>query len=376
MMIKSVYVHIPFCKSFCTYCDFARELAPEKKAEGYFAAVATEIAQFDRPLRAVETLYWGGGTPSCVAPRYLLALKRALAKRIDFAKLKEFTIEVNPADVTPEFIACLKQLAPTRISLGIQSFAEKKLRLLNRRHTRAGALAAVKALQRAGFTNLSFDLIYGFAGDSWRTFRRDLKAALRLNPMHLSLYDLILEPGSALGRRAARGEQTCCSERTTIKIFEKSSRFLTKRGFSHYEIASFARPGYTAKHNENYWNGSFYVGFGAGAASYYDKMRMTNWATVAGYIASQTTGTPEARIDEVLTEADMMAEAVMLGLRTAAGIDGTRFFEAFGKTPEAVYPVLTDLATRGLLEQRGADFIIPEGKLIISSAIIKAILGW
>ena len=335
-----VYLHVPFCRSFCTYCGFYSETCSKSRQSELFNeyadAVLTEAEERKEEIRSnpLRTLYIGGGTPSVLPPDVLRRVVQGIRRVQGDTPLREFTIEVNPEDIVEkgdEYVAGLLDLGVTRISMGIQSFDDGILRWMNRRHDSARARKAYsmirRAAERAGKEiEVSIDLIFGVPGLDLQTWERTVSAALSLGkdegfkaPDHISAYQLSIEEGSALEEKIARGECTEASDEDCYRQYRTLCRKLREGGYNHYEISNFAIPGKEAVHNSAYWDRTPYVGLGPGAHSLTirdDGQQVRSWNTQV----LPARGKTYSREMEVLSDEDIRVERIMLGLRTSAGL--------------------------------------------------------
>ena len=364
-----VYIHVPFCKSFCTYCGFYSVICKTGDAalERYAALICEEIrARRDEILATggVNTLYFGGGTPS-VLP---LGVFRRIVSALPFeGPYDEFTVEMNPDDVSGPLLEGLTGLGVNRISLGVQSFDDAVLRRMNRRHDAAAALRAVEAVRRSGVRNLGLDLIFGFPSLSDAIWAGTIKTALELRPEHISCYQLSIEEGSVLERMVADGVFKEASQEQCRRQYDYLCGALAAAGYVHYEISNFALPGFEARHNSAYWSRAPYVGLGPGAHSF-DGSNIRRWNSEMadnGKYSSES---------EVLTAYDAAVERLMLGLRTAAGLPEA---ELRGITaPEGLQEALSS----GLIEIAAGDSFgprrlrIPEKRFFVSDDIIRCLM--
>ena len=348
-----IYVHVPFCKSFCTYCDFYSEICTEKVQNLFLSSLYGEIlTRRDEIRRALEprTLYIGGGTPS-VLPAAAIS---EIVRRLDAGPYEEFTVEVNPDDVTPAYAAALAAAGVNRVSMGVQSFDDALLRWMNRRHVAAGARAAFAALRAAGIRNVSIDLIFGISQLSQAQWRRTVEEALELRPEHISAYQLSVESGSALARMVREGRYAEASEDHCRAQYDTLCALLGAAGYHHYEISNFALPGYEARHNAAYWRRVPYVGLGPGAHSFDGRVRSWNSGTLPDW----------TRTGETLSESEAREEAVMLGLRTDAGIPAS-LVDAAAAAP---------LLQAGALIQDQGRLRIPEDHFFVCDDIIASLI--
>ena len=384
-----VYLHVPFCRSFCTYCGFYSETCSKSRQSELFNeyadAVLTEAEERKEEIRSnpLRTLYIGGGTPSVLPPDVLRRMVQGIRRVQGDTPLREFTIEVNPEDIVEkgdEYLAGLLDLGVTRISMGIQSFDDGILRWMNRRHDSARARKAYsmirRAAERAGKEiEVSIDLIFGIPGLDLQTWERTVSAALSLGkgegfkaPDHISAYQLSIEEGSALEEKIARGECTEASDEDCSRQYRTLCRKLREGGYNHYEISNFAIPGKEAVHNSAYWNRTPYVGLGPGAHSLTirdDGQQVRSWNTQV----LPARGKTYSREMEVLSDEDIRVERIMLGLRTSAGLPADELYLLAGKD------ALEKQTAAGCLTI-GPDGMarIPEERFFVSDEIIGSLV--
>ncbi|MBR5672889.1 MAG: radical SAM family heme chaperone HemW [Muribaculaceae bacterium] len=330
--MAGVYVHIPFCASRCSYCDFFSTLELKDAGFSYVEAVIAEAALRRGELggEPVRTLYLGGGTPSQLPLPLLSQLVDGLRKALDLTHVEEFTIEANPDDVTPEWSAALPSMGVNRVSMGVQTFEDDILRLIGRRHTAAQVVQAITNLRSAGISNISIDLIYGLPGQTLASWIHTVEQAIALRPQHVSAYGLTYEEGTRLWRQRERGEVAEVPEEVCVEMYRELVERLQEASFEHYEISNFALPGYHSRHNSSYWDETPYLGLGAAAHSYDGSIRRSNPCDLHQYIARIQAGEPACEQEE-MTSYERYDERVMLGLRTAAGIDAERLREDYGE---------------------------------------------
>ena len=323
--MAGIYIHIPFCRSRCIYCGFYSTTFLELR-QRYVDALCREmeIRSQRSEVRGerIETIYLGGGTPSQLTfdqlRQLFIYINKVYPLTPDSSPLPpEITIEMNPDDVTVEFAAVLHQLPINRVSMGIQTFDDQRLRFLHRRHTSQQAIEAVSILRAAGIRNISIDLMYGFPGETLADWEADISAALALNVEHLSAYCLMIEEGTPLYRML---KQHTGDEETERQMYEVLIDRLTTADYEHYEISSFARPGFRSRHNSSYWNGTPYIGLGAAAHSYDIRSRSWNVADIRQYIEGMERC---ERIfeEEQLDDDTRYNDIVTVALRTREGID-------------------------------------------------------
>ena len=313
--MAGLYIHIPFCKKRCLYCDFFSTTLLERRKE-YVEALIREIqARKHETGEPIRTIYLGGGTPSTLD---IQDIQRLLAA-IDTPEAEEITMELNPGDATPEYLQALKKAGINRLSMGVQSFQNELLHLIGRRHNAAQAIEAVRRAQEAGFDNLSIDLMYALPTQTMAQWRADIEIALRLGIQHISCYGLMYEEGTAMTRMRDKGELTPIDEDTENAMYDYLCARLKDAGFIHYEVSNFALPGFASKHNSRYWDGTPYIGVGAGAHSYIGNIRSWNPDDLDAYLRGIQDGNL-VRESETLTDQDVYNERIMLGLRTCQGV--------------------------------------------------------
>lgn len=272
--MAGLYFHIPFCRRICAYCDFFKS-AEVGRVDSVLDAMGRELDGAVDWLadRRIRTVYFGGGTPSLCDPARLQGLADRAATLLDCSGVEEFTVEANPDDMTEEWLEALARTGANRLSVGVQSFDDDELRLMNRRHTGAQAVEAVRRAQAAGFANLTIDLIFGVPGFGGKVLQRNLEQALALGVQHISAYHLTVEKNTAFGRRLERGRFSEVDEQVSEREYLEVHRTLTGAGFEHYEVSNYALPGCRARHNAAYWSGDEYLGIGPAAHSFNGKSR-------------------------------------------------------------------------------------------------------
>ena len=339
--MAGLYIHIPFCKSRCIYCGFY-STTRSRLMEDYVEAVCRELEAPPsipprgetngerRGLGAFETVYIGGGTPSRLSPALLRKLFDAIEKHCGGLAAREVTMECNPDDLTPEYVGQLRKLPVNRISMGIQSFSDKRLRFLHRRHNAEQATEAVSRLRKAGFGNISIDLMFSFPGETLEEWKTDIEKALELNVEHISAYSLMFEEGTPLHRMLERGKVKEPDEELSLCMYYTLIDMLKAAGYEHYEISNFARPGFRSRHNSSYWDGTPYIGLGAAAHSYDVDTRWWNISDVGEYIRRIQSGESPVEERETLSEATRYDDAVMTALRTRQGLSIELVEKTFG----------------------------------------------
>lgn len=332
----SIYVHIPFCASRCIYCSFYSTVGTLKQ-EAYVDALCREMELRSDYLPRhipVRTLYLGGGTPSQLSPTLLRNLKQHLeetliAPRNGGIAPEETTIECNPDDMTEAYADTLASLGFNRVSMGVQTFDDDRLRFLHRRHDARQAASAIHHLRQAGITNISIDLIFGFPGQRVSEWEQDIDRALESGATHLSAYGLSYEEGTTLERMLREGKVSSINEEESLRMYDLLCDRMEESGYEHYELSNFALPGYRSRHNSGYWQGVRYIGLGAAAHSYDGASRQWNVGDLSGYIDSIAHGhVPSER--ETLDKDTRWDDLIVTALRTCEGIDLSMVRRCFG----------------------------------------------
>lgn len=369
---RAVYLHVPFCVKRCGYCDFATaaladdEATRQHRQQFYLNAIRREIAA--APPRPAATVYFGGGTPSVLAPPVLgdLLERVTLHGGRDGAEL---TLEANPTTVELSRFTELRQLGFNRLSLGIQSFDDELLAWLGRTHSAAEAIAAYEAARAAGFENVSLDLIFGLHQQTLHNWRRALATMVALAPEHISVYGLTVEPGTPLALQVDHGLRLPDDD-FQADCYELAIDLLAAAGYEHYEISNFARPGCRSRHNQVYWRNEEYRGFGPGAASYVGRRRWTNARNLSEYVARLSTGQEPAEESEERDLAGEQRETMYLGLRTIEGVSSEAYRQRYGVRPDELFaPELTRCVERGLLEQAGDRWCLTRTGLLLANQV-------
>jgi oxygen-independent coproporphyrinogen-3 oxidase len=319
--MAGIYIHVPFCKRKCGYCNFYSTTRLKLK-DSYLQALKKELEKRCHYLNgeAVQTIYFGGGTPSLLEPAEIQSVIDTIKKLHAVAPDAEISVEANPDDLTPAYIDQLAQTSANRLSIGIQSFDDEMLALMNRRHTAQQAINAVSNCQQAGFGNISVDLIYGLPQMTAADWQRQLDMVAGLGVQHLSAYHLSYEEGTAFGLKLKRGQLSEVSEDESLAQFEILTAWAQSADFEHYEISNFARPGFRSRHNSSYWNRTIYLGVGPAAHSYNRTTRSWNTSNTTEYIKGIESDSCVSE-EEKLSPSDIFNDYVITALRTSSGID-------------------------------------------------------
>ena len=343
----SAYVHIPFCTQICYYCDFSKVFIKNQPVDSYLEHLIEEYDSYD--IKKLRTLYIGGGTPTALSARQLAFLLEKLTDKLDLSYLEELTIEANPGDLDQEKIAVLKDSPVNRVSLGVQTFNDRMLKQIGRSHLEKDIYENIANLKKAGFDNISIDLIYALPKQTMEDVKINVAKAIALDIPHMSLYSLILENHTVFMNRMRRGKLPLPKEDLEAEMFDYIISELEKAGFEHYEISNFSKPGFESRHNLMYWDNAEYYGIGAGASGYVDGVRYKNHGPIRHYLQAVEAGNARVQ-EEVLTLKEKMEEEMFLGLRKKSGVSKKLFEEKFGLSFEDQYgAVVSELTEQGLL---------------------------
>ena len=360
--MDAVYIHIPFCKSICTYCDFCKIYLNDKFVVPYLNSLANEINEKYQG-EEIKTIYIGGGTPSSLSLndlKYLLEITNVFNKE----KLIEFTFECNLNDINEELLDLLRSYNVNRLSIGIESFNEKKLSFMNRNHTFEEAKTKIDLCRKYGFNNINIDLIYGIPKESISILKKDLRQVLKLNPEHISTYSLIIEDNTVIGISNLNPIEDELDEEMYCIICKK----LEKKGYIHYEVSNFAKEGYQSRHNINYWLNENYYGFGLGSHGYIGNVRYENTKSITKYI----NGNYELN-QTLLSIDDDMNNTIMLGFRLLKGINLKYFYDKYHVNLQEKYDISKLLEEKKLLYEDGYLKINPKYLYVMNEILIQII---
>jgi oxygen-independent coproporphyrinogen-3 oxidase len=333
MALPGVYIHIPFCRSRCSYCDFATGTYESVLAQRYVTALVQEISEARRPvgLTVVDSIYLGGGTPSLLSPSQLERIFDAVHRRFSVTATAEVTMEMNPGTVTPEKLRAYKAAGVNRASFGAQTFDDRELAKLGRIHTSDDVRTTIEMLHQSGFDNVSFDLIAGLPGQTMDDWKRNLDEAVKLRPEHLSLYLLEVHEGTPLADHIRRGIQPKPNEDLAAEMYEVMVERTATAGYKQYEISNFSQPGFESRHNSKYWTCDAVYGFGCSAHSYDgNRLRWSNERDASVYIDLVESDKTPIVDTTPLSESDVRSESVFLGLRLLRGVDLAEYRRRFG----------------------------------------------
>jgi oxygen-independent coproporphyrinogen-3 oxidase len=372
--MNGIYIHLPFCKSKCSYCDFYSVVLPQPPVGATVEAMLREMElrrHFFGEADGETTVYFGGGTPSLLPLDLLGRLAQKVVHLFCPLPPVEFTIEVNPDDATPQYLRGLRELGADRLSVGVQSFFDDDLRLLNRRHSSLQAKRCVELAQQAGFRNISVDLIYGLPHSDLARWRSNVEAALSLGIQHLSAYALTVEERTPFGVLRRKNQLPLPPEDVVVAQHDLLCELTERRGFVHYEISSFAPAGYEARHNTAYWQQQPYLGIGAAAHSYSGVQRQANVPNIAVYRQAIRDGAPFFELEN-LTEADLYNEYILTGLRTIWGIDLDVVQRRFSPPiyEHCLAAFRKHLALHNVLQLASRRLSIPHSRWMVSDGVV------
>lgn len=354
--VSAVYIHIPFCRRRCFYCDFPIYVVGNTKRgetsgaiSDYVEVLCQEITTVQTNNKPLETIFFGGGTPSLLSTQQLQRILEVLDGKFGIDKFAEISMEIDPGTFDQQHLQGYVNAGVNRISLGVQAFQEELLQACGRFHSVSDIFTAIDLLQAAQISNFSIDLISGLPHQTELLWQQSLEQAIKITPMHISIYDLTIEPGTAFGRYYQPGDRPLPTDETTVKMYRMAQEILTNAGYEHYEISNYAKPGYQCRHNRVYWENRDYYGFGMGAASYYQGKRFNRPRKTKEYYAWVNDG---SIIDcEITTSHEVLLETLMLGLRLAEGVNLQILAAQFGENKiEEVLQVLQPYLEKGWVQ--------------------------
>ena len=373
--MAGIYIHIPFCKRRCIYCDFFSTTQSEKKPT-YIHALCQELEMRKNYLggEEIETIYLGGGTPSQLTEEELNEIFTSLYNIYKVKEDAEITLEANPDDLTPEYVSMLCRLPINRISMGIQTFQEETLKLLHRRHTACQAIEAFQRCREVGFRNISIDLMYGLPGETLDPWKEDLQQAIALHPEHISAYHLIYEEGTALWKLREEHQVEEADEDLSVTLFKTLIDELKQASYQHYEISNFCLPGLHSRHNSSYWTGKKYLGCGPSAHSFNGSSRQWNIASLDNYLKGIASGKPNYEIEE-LDLYTRYNDFVITSIRTCWGMSLSRLRSEYS---EELYRYCLRMAKshleQGVLEIEEDTLRLTQEGIFISDGIMSDLL--
>lgn len=348
----SAYLHIPFCEQLCYYCDFNKVFLEDQPVDEYIQAMLSEMDLMNEyyPQQQLETLYIGGGTPTSLSAKQLDVLLDGVFQRYQLSTNAEFTVEANPGDLTVDKMHVLENYGVNRLSMGVQSFDDRLLKKIGRKHSAEEVYQTMKIIEKSSIDNVTIDLMYALPGQTVKMFLDSVDQALALGLPHLSMYALILENKTMFANLARRGQLLLPTDDEEVAMFELAKERLAKAGLFQYEISNFAKKGFESQHNLMYWNNEHYFGFGSGASGYLGHWRYRNQGPIQHYMAAIREGKLPLLEEEHLTEDNQMEEHLFLGLRKMEGVTYQGFQNQFQQSLLSVYgEEIEGLVQRGLL---------------------------
>ena len=373
--MAGIYIHIPFCKKRCIYCDFYSS-TDNRLVDKYIDALCIELESrlHEIDKNNITTIYIGGGTPSQLSATQLGEIINFIKSKIDFSLIEEFTIEVNPDDVTYDYIKECITFGINRVSMGIQSFVDEELKIINRRHDSSQAIKAIETIKSAGISNISIDLIYGLPLQTIESWRYSVRKAIEMNVPHISCYNLFYEEGTTLYKMRDMGEIKECDEDTCIEMYDILVNMLADADFEHYEISNFAKRGYYSRHNSNYWNLTPYLGLGASAHSFDGSIRRYNPSSIQKF-TSNISKSGIAYEEEQETLYEQFNEYIMINLRTMWGVNTQKVKTIFG---EELRNHLIKYSRRfietGDLKEKENTIVLSKKGIMLSDYIIRTLM--
>lgn len=368
--IEALYIHIPFCKNICTYCDFYKMIAKEEVQNKYIEYLIKELQLKNKLLKNIKTIYIGGGTPSSISLKNLEMLLLTIKKLIDLQKVVEYTIEVNPQDITSNLANLLSLMGINRISMGVQSLDNVQLKFLNRKHNIATVTNAIKLLHENNLFNINCDILYAVYEDNFNRIKHDVDYLENLGIVHFSIYSLILEEKTVLYHKYLNNEFSLMNEDEETILYYKIVNYMKQKGFIHYEVSNFSKENYQSKHNLIYWHNRYYLGIGANASYYYNNTRYTNINNLEKYYLGIDNNNLIYKERLILTKYEQMQEEFIISLRLIKGVSVKSFIKKYNEDPFIAFPFINKLIDNKLLFYQNDYLYIPENKLYISNSIL------
>ena len=369
-MLTSLYIHIPFCKHICTYCDFHKEVATLEKKKAYLNALIEEILEVKESIRNIKTIYIGGGTPSNYSIKDLTRLFQTLSSVIETNNDLEYTIEVNPDDITKEYAELFKKYGINRVSMGVQTINKENLSYLRRTHNEDDIKNAISYLKEAGISNISIDMIFNIPNQTMKQLDEDIAFVLNQDIKHISYYSLILEEKSILYQQVLQNKITIKDQDVEGDMYVKVIDALTNNGYNHYEISNFSTQGFESEHNKTYWTNKDYLGLGSGAHSLIGNKRFNNVSNVRRYIEGVTTKTPyKEEYDRFELE-----DEVMMGLRLLSGISIEDINMKYKIDLFKTYPLLNEYVKQDYLKIEHGKLKFTTKGLLVGNIVFMAVM--
>ncbi|MCC5801504.1 radical SAM family heme chaperone HemW [Rossellomorea vietnamensis] len=375
ILVKSAYIHIPFCEHICHYCDFNKVFLEGQPVNEYLISLGQEMKHRVSVSEKLDTIFVGGGTPTSLDAGQLDTLCESITTHLPFEK-GEFTFEANPGDLTQDKLRVLKDHGVNRLSFGVQSFNDELLKGIGRTHKSEDVYTSVENAQKVGFSNISIDLIYSLPRQTEEDFQDTLTKALDLDLPHYSAYSLIVEPKTVFYNLMRKGKLSLPSQDQEAAMYEILIETMEKYGINQYEISNFAKPGFESKHNLVYWDNNEYYGLGAGAHGYINGVRYSNYGPLKKYMDPISEGSLPTIQEHGVTKAEMMEEEMFLGLRKVEGVSKTIFQQKFGSSIESVFgPSIEEMEKRGLLSVNEERIALTKQGRFLGNEVFQSFLG-
>jgi oxygen-independent coproporphyrinogen-3 oxidase len=377
-MIKSAYLHIPFCHHICHYCDFNKVFLQGQPVDDYLKALEQEIMMTLSRFHTeqLETIFVGGGTPTALNEKQLEWLCKIIRNNLPVGEQFEFTFEANPGELSIEKLQILKDAGVNRISLGAQSFNDQLLKTIGRAHSASDIIHSIAEIKKAGFKNISIDLIFSLPGQTIADFKETLHEAFSLDIPHYSGYSLIIEPKTVFYNLMQRGKLLTPGEDAEAEMYELLMEEMEIHGYHQYEISNFSKPGFESRHNLTYWNNEEYFGFGAGAHSYVEGFRRSNIGPLKKYMEMVNKGNFPVLEENKVSKAEQMEEEMFLGLRKTDGVSISKFSHKFDLDPMVLFHnELTSLVQKGWLETNGGHIYLTKRGRLLGNEVFQSFLG-
>jgi putative oxygen-independent coproporphyrinogen III oxidase len=377
-MIKSAYLHIPFCEHICHYCDFNKVFLKGQPVDDYLLAIDQEIKMTinEFPTNELETIFVGGGTPTSLNEQQLFRFCESINRHLPKSNIMEFTFEANPGDLTKEKLQILKDAGVNRISLGVQTFNEVLLKKIGRVHKAKDVYQTIDNAKTIGFENISIDLIFSLPTQTITDFKESLTEAFSLDITHYSAYSLIIEPKTVFYNLLKKGKLPTPGEDVEASMYELLMEEMDKHGFNQYEISNFSKLGFESKHNLTYWNNDSYYGFGAGAHSYLNGNRRSNTGPLKRYMDQINSGTLPLVEEHRTTKAEQMEEEMFLGLRKTKGVSVSHFIDKFNVDPLLLFEKeIADLTDKQWLTVEKDHIFLTKNGRLLGNEVFQSFLG-
>lgn len=372
-----LYLHVPFCMKKCKYCDFLSWAGSEEEQETYVQGLLKEIESYREFAKGykVSTVFLGGGTPSILSGEQIERILGAVSDVFMMDKHAEITLEMNPGTVTEEKLRSYKKAGINRLSIGLQSVKNENLKLLGRIHIYEEFLQSYELARQEGFKNISVDLISSLPGQTLESWKEELQEIVRLNPEHVSVYQLILEEGTPFYETYADHPELLPDEEVSREIYLSTGRILSEAGYEQYEISNYAKPGQESRHNLKYWDRADYLGLGLGAASMVRNIRMTNTRDLKTYLGHCSQPKTMREDVQFLEEPRQMEEFMFLGLRKTRGVSRKEFHRVFGRDMDMVYEkTLAKCLENGMLKEHKDRVFLSEEGVLVSNLVLSEFL--